>query len=87
MPMILMIVTVQVLVTFRRVSSHLPQPSEIGLVPYFLQYLLYWLPEYDIHCLRVALSSLSRKISPRLARVISFRPKIIYFGRDDLLLS
>ena len=85
--MVLMIVTVQVLVTFRRVSSHLPRPSEIGLVPYFLQYLLYWLPEYGIHCLRVALSSLSRKISPRLIGVIPFRLEIIRFGGNNLLLS
>ena len=87
MPMVLMIVAVQVLVTFGRVSSYLPWPSKIGLVPYFLQHLLYWLPEYGIHCLRVALSSLSRKISSRLAKVIPFRPKIIGLGGDGLLLS
>ena len=85
--MVLMIVAVQVLVTFGRVSSHLSRPSEIGLVPYFLQYLLYWFPEYGIHCLRVALPSLSRKISPQLTGVISFRSKIVCFGGDDLLLS
>ena len=83
--MVLMIVTVQVLVTFGRVSSHLSRPSEIGLIPYFLQYLLYWLPKYGIHCLRIALFSLSRKISPRLTRVVPFRPEIICFGVDNLL--
>ena len=87
MPMVLVIVVVQVLVTFGRVSSHLSWPSEIGLVPYFLQHLLYWLPEHGIHRLCVTLSSLSRKISSRLVMVISFRHKIICFGGNDLLLS
>ena len=41
MPVILVIVAVQVLVTFGKVSSHLSRPSEIGPVPYFLQHLLY----------------------------------------------
>ena len=87
MPMVLMIVAVQVLVTFGRVSSHLSRPPEIGLIPYFLQYLSHWLPEYGIHCLQVALPSLSRKISPRLTRVVPFRPEIICFGGGNLFLS
>ena len=76
----LMIVAIQVLVTFGRVSSHLSRPPEIGFIPYFLQYLLYWFSEYGIHCLRVALPTLSRKISPRLTRIVTFRPEIICFG-------
>ena len=87
MPMVLMIVTVHVLVTFGRVASHLSRPPEIGLIPYFFQHLLYWLSEYGIHCLWVALPSLSRKISPRLTRVVPLQPEIICFGRDNLLLS
>ena len=63
------------------------QPSEVRLVPYFLQHLLYWLSEHGIHRLHVTLSSLSQKISPRLVMVISFRPEIIRFGGNDLLLS
>ena len=85
--MVLMIVAVQVLVTFGRVSNHLSWPSEIGFVPYFLQHLLHWLPEHGIHRLHIILSSQSRKISPWLVMVIPFRPKIICFGRSDLLLS
>ena len=84
--MVLMIVVVQVLVTFGRVSSHLSRPPEIGLISYFLQYLLYGLSEYGIHCLRVILPSLSRKISPRLTMIVPFRPEIICFGVDNLLL-
>ena len=85
--MVLMIVAVQVLVMFGRVSSHLSRPSEEGFVPHFLQHLLYWLSKHDIHRLHVTLSSLSQKISPRLVMVISFRPEIICFGGNDLLLS
>ena len=86
-PMVLMIVAVQVLVAFGRVSSHLSRSPEIGLISYFLQYLLHRLSEYGIHSLRVTLPSLSRKISPRLTRVVPFRPEVICFGVDNLLLS
>ena len=86
-PMVLMVVAVQVLVTFRGFSSHLSRPPKIGLIPHFLQYLLHWLSEYGIHCLRVTLPSLSRKISPRLTGVVPFRPEVICFGVDNLLLS
>ena len=87
MPMVLMIVAVLVLVTFGRVSRHLSRPPEIGFIPYFLQYLLYRLPEYGIHCLRVALYSLSRKVSPRPTMVVPFQPEVISSGGNNLLLS
>ena len=59
LPMVLMIVTIQVLVAFRRVPSHFSRPSEEGFVLDFLQNLLYWLSEHGINRLHVALSSLS----------------------------
>ena len=87
MPMVLMIMTIQVLVAFRRVPSHFSWPLEESFVLDFLQNLLYWLSEHGINHLHVGLSNLSRKISSRLVMVVSFRPVIIPSGGNDLLLS
>ena len=82
MLVVLMIMTIQVLVALRGVSSHFTWPSEERFVLDFLQNLLYWLSEYDINRLHVGLSSLSRKIPSRLVIVASFRPVIIPFGGE-----
>ena len=85
--MVLVIMTIQVLVALRVVSGHFTRPFEERLIFYFLQNLLHRLSEYGINRLHVGLSSLSRKIPPRLVTVILFRPVITPFGGDDLLLS
>ena len=85
--MVLMIVAVHVLVTFGRVSSHLSWPSEIGLVPYFLQHLLYWLPEYGIHCLRLLCLTCREKSLLGWLGLYRSDLKSFALGGDDLLLS
>ena len=87
MPVVLMIMTIQVLVAFCGVSDHFTRPFEERLTFDFLKNLLHRLSEYGINRLHVDLSSLSQKIPSRLVAVISFRPVIIPFGGDDLLLS
>ena len=85
--MVLMIMTIQVLVAFCGGSDHFTRPFEERLTFDFLKNLLHRLSKYGINRLHVGLSSLSRKISLQLVMVISFRPVIIPFGGDDLLLS
>ena len=84
MAMILMVLTVKVSVSLFRVSHHLIGPFEKGLVLDFFQYLMHWFSEYSSDYLVAIWPCLLYIIPSRPAIVVSVRPKISSFLRDNL---
>ena len=64
-PMVLMIMAIEALITPHRISCHLVWPFEEWLAFNLLQNLLYWFSEHSIHRLGVSRSWLPNKIFPR----------------------
>ena len=65
-PMVLMIMEIEALITPHRISYHLVRPFEEQLVFNLLQNLLYWFSEHSIHRMSVGRSWFPNKIFPRL---------------------
>ena len=84
MAMIPMILAVEVSVSLFRISHHLIGPFEEGLVLDFFQYLMHWFSEYNLDHLIVICPWLLCIIPSRSVIVVSVRPKISSFLRDNL---
>ena len=84
---VLVVLAIKVLIAPRGLSCHLIRPLKVWLVLDFLQHPMYWFSECSIDSLCVGYSGLPYEISPRAVAVISVRPKIPPFLRDNLLFS
>ena len=86
-PMVLMIMAIEALITPHRISCHLVRPFEEWLVCNPFQNLLYWFLEHSIHCLSVGRFWLPNKIFPRSVIIGPVQPEIPPLLRDHLCLS
>ena len=86
-PMVLMIMAIEALITSHRISCHLVRPFEEWLVFNLLQNLLYWFLEHSIHRLSVGRSWLPNKIFPSSVIMRPVWPEIPHLLRDHLLFS
>ena len=86
-PMVLMIMVIEALITPHRISRHLVWPFEERLAFNLLQNLLYWFSEYSIHHLGVGRSWLSNKIFLRSVIMGPVQLEIPSLLRDHLCLS
>ena len=87
MSVVLVVLTIQILIALHRVSSHLIRPLEEWLILDFLQDLGYQFSEYSVNLLHIGRSVLPFEISPPAVVVVSVRPEIPPFLRDNFLLS
>ena len=86
-PMVLMIMAIEALITPHRISCHLVRPFEEWLVCNPFQNLLYWFLEHSIHRLDVGRSWLPNKIFLRLVIMGPVQLEIPSLLRDHLCLS
>ena len=85
--MVLVVLTIQTLITLHGISSHLIWPLEEWLILDFLQNLLYRFSKYGVNLQCVGWSVLPYEISPRTVVVVSVQPKIPPLLKDNLLIS
>ena len=52
-PMVLMIMAIEALITPHRISCHLVRPFEEWLIFHLFQDLMYWVSEHSVYCLRI----------------------------------
>ena len=86
MPMILMILAIEVMVTFFKISHHLIRSFEERFIFNLLQYLMHWLSEHCTNYLGIGRLSLTCIIPSRPVIIVSVQPEIPHFLRDNLSL-
>ena len=86
-PMVLMIMAINALITLNRISCHLIRSLEERLVFNLLQNLLYWLSEHSINRLGIGRSRLPNKIFARSIVLDLIRLEIPPLLRDHFSLS
>ena len=86
MPMILMILAIEVLVTFFKISYHLIRSFEERFIFSLLQNLMHWLSEHDVDRLKACRPWLSPKIPSWSIVIVMIQPVIPSFLRDNLIL-
>ena len=86
MTLVLMVLTIEVSISLFGISHHLIGPFEEGLILDFFQYLMHWFSEYSPDHLIAIWPCLLCIIPSRPVIVVSVRPKISSFLRDNLSL-
>ena len=86
MPMILMILAIEVMVKLFRISYHLIWSFEKWFIFNLLQYLMHWLSEHCTNYLGIGRPQLTYIVPSRPVIIISVRPEIPPFLRDNLSL-
>ena len=86
MPLLLVVLAMEALVVPQGISSHFVWPFKVWLVLDLLQDFMHWFLEHSVNHMKSRRSKLSHKIPSRSVIVVSVRPKILHFLRDNLTL-
>ena len=86
MPLLLVVLVIEALVSPQRVPSHLVWPFEVWLVLDLFQDLMHWFSKHNVNHLRSRGSRLSSKIFSGPIIVVFVRLEIPHLLRDNLTL-
>ena len=81
-----MILAIEVMVMFFRISHHLIRSFEERFIFNLLQNLMHWLSKHGVDCLKACWPWLSHKIPSWSIVIVTIRPVIPPFLRDNLIL-